>query len=228
MFTMTIHAKFMKRMPRMFCTLSILLVVLATADCTRLHSGLSTDSFKLRRLDTRADQAMVAGDYAASIELHKRVLKLQPNDPLNLYHLGFAYGQTGDVANEILFYRQAIDAGMTANDELYFNLGMAYGERQQLQEALAAFERGMAVDPQSAENHFGAGLAYEALEQFSAAESLFLSAARLDPRHIESRLHLARLYIKLGDKEKADNQLNQVLEIDPQNRSAIDLRRQLN
>ncbi len=219
---------FINKRPARVCFIFIFLfAVLSMIDCSRLPKHFPTDSFKARRLDARADQAMIAENYESSIDLHQRVLKLQPNDALNLYHLGYAYGQTDDVVNEIHFYRKAIDAGMTNNDELYFNLGMAYGEQEQIRQALQSFQRGIAINPTSAENHFGAGLVYENMQQYPLAESHFLTSARLDPRQIEARLHLARLYLQSGDYQKAQDQLNQALAIDPKNRSAMDLMRQL-
>ena len=54
------------------------------------------------------------------------------NNALAHYHLGFAYGMTGNVSKEISEYRTAIGLGLKVWD-LFLNLGLAYYDQHDLQ-----------------------------------------------------------------------------------------------
>ena len=51
--------------------------------------------------DVAADIALEAQDYPTAIYLHRRLLRLGKNNALAHFHLGFAYGMTGHVSEEI-------------------------------------------------------------------------------------------------------------------------------
>jgi len=56
---------------------------------------------KIWMCDTQADEAMKEQDYDSTFLLHKRFLKKMPTNGLALYHLGYAYGQTGKHMKEV-------------------------------------------------------------------------------------------------------------------------------
>jgi Flp pilus assembly protein TadD len=51
--------------------------------------------------DVAADNALAAQDYPTAIDLHRKLLRLGKNNALAHYHLGFAYGMTANVSEEI-------------------------------------------------------------------------------------------------------------------------------
>ena len=79
----------------------------------------------------------VPQDYPTAIDLHRKLLRLEKNNALAHYHLGFAYGMTGNVSEEIREYRTAISLGLNAWD-LFLNLGLAYYDQHNLPGATAA------------------------------------------------------------------------------------------
>ncbi|MBW2333626.1 MAG: tetratricopeptide repeat protein [Deltaproteobacteria bacterium] len=169
--------------------------------------------------DKAADEPMKQHDYEKAIILHQSFLRKEPANGLALYHLGYAYGQTGDHQKEALYYEQAIDLGFK-EDSLFFNLGMAYGELNQIENSIDAFNKALNINPNSADNHFGLALAYQRSVADKMAAEEFLKAIEIDPTHLDSRLHLSLLYADMGDMQKACNQLREILEINPAHRGA--------
>jgi Flp pilus assembly protein TadD len=75
--------------------------------------------------DARADHYLVTEDYAEAVRLHREYLQKHPANALAHYHLGFAYGMTGDEAREINEYERATALGLSRWD-LFLNLGIAF------------------------------------------------------------------------------------------------------
>ena len=76
-------------------------------------------------LEKRAFEAMQRGDVETGIRLYEQVLRTDPDNGRAYYHLGYGYGQIGDLEKEITCYRNAISLGYR-KAEVYRNLGNAY------------------------------------------------------------------------------------------------------
>jgi tetratricopeptide (TPR) repeat protein len=97
--------------------------------------------------DPAADEAMRTGDEETGLRLHQQFVARHPDNPLAHYHLGYAFGRSGEIEAEIDHYEKAVSLGYDANDQLYFNLGMAYRELNHTDQAMTAFERVIEIDP---------------------------------------------------------------------------------
>jgi tetratricopeptide (TPR) repeat protein len=164
--------------------------------------------------DKQADDAMKRHNYEPAILLHQRFLEKEPTNGLALYHLGYAYGQTGNHVKEVLYYEKAVDLGFDKN-HIFFNMGMAYGELNQTGNSIRAFKKALDINPNSADNHFGLAIAYQVSVADEQAEEEFLKALKIDPAHVDARLYLSLLYADMGELQKACGQLRKILEIDP-------------
>ena len=193
--------------------------MLPSVGCSKGFFGKSTDIDKRWTCDEEADNAMRRQDYDSGILLHQRFLEKDPENGSALYHLGYAYGQTGDHLKEVSYYEKAIGVGFQGK-RIYFNLGMAYGELNQGEKSIRAFRKALDLDPDSADSHFGLAMAYQRNSDEKLAEEEFLQAIKIDPGHLDARLYLSMLYADIGDLQKACDQLRKILEIDPTNRIA--------
>ncbi|MFZ1984537.1 MAG: tetratricopeptide repeat protein [Desulfatitalea sp.] len=173
------------------------------------------------------DEAINSGDWEAARIYYEQLLAKAPGDCRAMYHLGYIWGQLDDHAREIQFYEEAIACGYTADDRLFFNLGMAYADRGDLERAATAFERAVTVQPDNADNHFALGLMEQAMGRSERAEHAWQQAVVLDPRHWESRLALARLYLDQSRWNEAREQLDAVDQGEPDNEEAQVLRQTL-
>jgi tetratricopeptide (TPR) repeat protein len=167
--------------------------------------------------DSRADQTVTDGQWEEALKQHQAYLTAHPDSCLTIYHLGYIWGQLGDRAKETALYKHAVQCGYNGDDQLYFNLGMAYAELEQTEEAIAAFERAVALKPQNAENHFGLGLAAASAGRLDLAVQALTRAVAVDPRHWDARLELARIEMDQGRLEQARIQLEAVQRGAPDN-----------
>ena len=109
------------------------------------------------RCDEAADQAVTDQDWEKALRGHEQIVADQPDNCLALYHLGYILGNLNRREDEIAYYRKAIDCGYVDDDQLYFNLGMAYGDRRQYKLAQEAFSNAVRIDPQNAGQLFRDG-----------------------------------------------------------------------
>ena len=198
-----------------FCLAGLLL----SAGCSKGLFGRSPDIDRIWTCDEEADDAVRRQDYEAGILLHQLFLEKEPGNGLALYHLGHAYGQTGDHEMEVSYYEKAIALGFR-RDRIFFNLGMAYGELNQGERSIRAFRRALEIDPPNADNHFGLAMAYQTNCDDKLAEGEFLKAIKIDPQHLDARLYLSMLYADMGNLQRARELLRKILEIDSTNRMA--------
>ncbi|MFH1624304.1 MAG: tetratricopeptide repeat protein [Pseudomonadota bacterium] len=197
------------------CTLVFaMFAVCAGLGCSKGFVTVTSGPKSRWTCDNKADEAMRREDYQVAVELHQRFLEKESGNGLALYHLGYAYGQTGDHVKEILHYKRAIALGF-GEESIYFNLGMAYGELNQTEESIQAFKKALDINPKSSDGHFGLALAYQTNSDTKLAEEEFLKAIEIDPDYIDARLYLGMLYADTGDLQKAGDQLRKILEIDP-------------
>jgi tetratricopeptide (TPR) repeat protein len=204
------------------CTVAVCLAGIMTGiGCSKPNSIRKPPLEKTWTCDIAADNAMKRENYHAALLLHERLLEKEPDNALALYHLGYAYGQTGNHQMEVHYYEKAIALGFV-KDAIFFNLGMAYGELNQIEKSLKAFEKAVSLDPDNADNHFGLALSYQRRLTDELAEAEFLKAIEIDPEHIDARLYLSLLYADMGELGKAIQQLRTILEIDPNHTGARD------
>jgi tetratricopeptide (TPR) repeat protein len=167
--------------------------------------------------DAQADRTVTQGQWEQALNQHQAYLVAHPDSCLTIYHLGYIWGQLGDHAKEAALYNHAVQCGYDGDDQLYFNLGMAYAELEWPGKAIAAFERAVALKPQNADYHFGMGLAAGSAGRRDLAIQALTKAVEIDPRHWDARLELARIELDRGRLEEARVQLEAVQKGAPDN-----------
>jgi tetratricopeptide (TPR) repeat protein len=171
-----------------------------------------------------ADAAVEAGNWETGLAEHEQLVIKEPANCLALYHLGFIWGHLGDRQQEIESYEAAIRCGYAADDGLFFNLGMAYGDAGELDRAIRSFERAAAINPENPDAHFGLGLIHQRAGRRDLAESALLRALSADPMHPYARLMLVRLYLDQSRWRQAQKHLETMRRIDPDDEEAQELR----
>lgn len=189
------------------------------AGCSKGLLGKRSDIERAWICDETADEAMQRQDYDAGICLHQRFLENNPDNALALYHLGYAYGQTGDHLREVSCYEKAVAFGYR-KERVFFNLGMAYGELSEWEKSIGAFKNAVGIDPDSADDHFGLAMAYQGSSADDLAEKEFLKTLEIDPGHLDALLHLSMLCTDRGELQRARKLLHRILEIHPSNTRA--------
>jgi tetratricopeptide (TPR) repeat protein len=150
--------------------------------------------------DAAADIALEAEDYRTAIELHREFLRSGSgkNNALAHYHLGFAYGMTGNVSEEISEYRTAISLGLNVWD-LFLNLGLAYYDQHDLPGATAALGTAVLLGPEHAETHFNLAVIYEKENRLSEALQEISETLILEPEDMDAANTHAIICARMGN-----------------------------
>jgi tetratricopeptide (TPR) repeat protein len=164
--------------------------------------------------DLNADFALGHEDYPASILAHRQLLQKQPANALAHYHLGFAYGMTGNTSEELAEYLTAARLGLKSWD-LFLNLGLAYLGQHQLERATEAFTTAVALGPEHAETHFNLALAYENTNRLDAALGEIETARRLAPQDPDVTNTNAIICVETGDTIRARELWTELIQFAP-------------
>jgi Flp pilus assembly protein TadD len=164
--------------------------------------------------DATADYFLGQEDYGEAIATHRRLLAAHPADALAHYHLGFAYGMTGERELEIGEYRKAATLGLRQWD-LSLNLGRALLEAGDADGAAKALSTSVAIAPERPESHFNLGLADERRGMFAAAREELVTSLRLDPKQPDARNMMGLIYAEERDYAHAREVWNGLARTEP-------------
>lgn len=164
--------------------------------------------------DPLADYYLGMEDYPAAIRRHLVVIREHPDNALAHYHLGFAYGVTGEHQRELREYRRAVDLGLS-DWQLFLNLGLVYLEGGRLEDATEVLRLATLLGPYQPETHFNLGLAYERGGSLAPAEQEMLLAVRLDPQEVDAHNTLGLIYAEEGRYALAREEWSALLSADP-------------
>lgn len=164
--------------------------------------------------DPLADYYLGMEDYPAAIRRHLVVIREHPDNALAHYHLGFAYGVTGQHRHELYEYRRAVDLGLD-DWQLFLNLGLVYLGDGQLEDATVVLRLATLLGPYQPETHFNLGLIYERRRMLGEAEQEMLLSLRLNPQEVDARNTLGLIYAEEGRYTLAREEWSDLLNADP-------------
>ena len=102
----------------------------------------------------------------------------------------------------------------------YATRGQALAKSGQTEEALAQFERALALDPYNVQALYGRGLIYQTEKKHQQAIEDFSAANGLKPQQIEPLLARATSYLALERAKEAASDLDEAVQADPSNAPA--------
>ncbi|HYE76266.1 MAG TPA: tetratricopeptide repeat protein, partial [Blastocatellia bacterium] len=97
----------------------------------------------------------------------------------------------------------------------------------QLNEALTEIQQVLTTDPTLAEAHLLRGQILQRRGEIDQALNSFSAATYWNPRLVAAHVALGQIYFARGDRLRAMTHSKQALEIDPQDRDAVALKRQI-
>lgn len=195
-------------------TLNILLPAIFLAGPCLAITARNAAAFEEQICDITADYALGREDYSASIALHRQLLRSHPTNALAHYHLGFAYGMTGQSSEEISEYREAASLGLH-QWALFLNLGVAYLEQQDYAEAVNALETAVLLEPAHPEAHFNLAMAYEKAGRLGDAMKEIVAALQISPTDLDVRNTKAIICAESGDLRCAHDEWALLLQMAP-------------
>ena len=191
--------------------MAVAIVTLWVAMPLAKAAGLKADD---QVCDPIADYYLGMEDYPQAIRRHEAVIRDHPDNALAYYHLGFAYGVTGDHRNELIDYQKAVELGL--NDwQLFLNMGLLYLDNGRIDRATEMLRLAALLGPYHPEGHFNLGLAYERLGNLPQAEQELLLSLRLDPDQNDARNQLGVIYAEEGNLARAHQEWSDLVNADP-------------
>lgn len=164
--------------------------------------------------DPLADYFLGMEDYPEAIKRHLAVIRQNPNNALAHYHLGFAYGVTGDHQRELAEYEKAVNLGLS-DWQLFLNLGLLDLEEEHPDQAVEVLRLATLLGPYRPETHFNLGLVYERLGMFQKAEQELLLSLRLEPNQVDARNTLGVVYAEEGNYQRAHDEWADLVNTNP-------------
>lgn len=132
--------------------------------------------------------------------------------------------RSGDVRAAFAGYKKAIDAD-PAYFEAHYNRGLAAYQISNWQESLRAYEYALALRPDSIDGRYNFALALKAANYLDDAAQQLGQILQARPDESRAHLSLGNLYAyKLNQPQLARQHFSKVLEYDPQNPQASEIR----
>ena len=113
--------------------------------------------------------------------------------------------------------QQAIEAGDITQyelEEVYSTLGNAYYELDRYDEAIAAHEKAISINPDYYKAYVNLGITYRNKGDLARAEEYYTKALSLEPNYAELHASIGVLYIIKGEPAKAVESLERAIELD--------------
>ena len=101
-----------------------------------------------------------------------------------------------------------------------FNLGLAYGNAGQYEEAIASYKEALRIKPDDADAHYNLGYVYRELGQYEEAIASFKKSIRIKPDDANAHYSLGLAYDESGQYEEAIASYKEVLRIKPDDADA--------
>jgi Flp pilus assembly protein TadD len=168
------------------------------------------------RLLDEAERHRAAGRREPAAQRFNTVLSSRRHDPRALRGLAQIAYERMDLDESLRLLREAV-RHHPMRSELHGDLARTLQVRGLHEEALAAYQRSVAIDPSFAASWCGIGEIHERLGRFGDARDAFARALEIEPSRDVIRFYLARLVARTGDHERAVRDLRELVDrgVDP-------------
>jgi tetratricopeptide (TPR) repeat protein/transglutaminase-like putative cysteine protease len=158
--------------------------------------------------------ALESDDYAAAVELLKRVVELEPEHKWAWNQLGRAYLSLRQFGDAIAAFHKQI--GVNPYDEFaYNNLGLAYWRTQRFAEAEKAFRRQIEVNPLDRFAHANLGSLLREQKRYVEAAEVLERAVALSPQNPGLLVSLGQAQLNSGKEAEAMESFDKAIELAP-------------
>jgi len=145
---------------------------------------------------------LAAGHYADAEKIFRDLVAA--GDPLPTGYIGLAQvllrtGRAEEASDELAIAQRNLGPNFLIS---YFR-GLALDRSGKREEAIAAFQDALKLDPNNAEAHLSLGKTEMSLRRLDAAITELQEALRLSPNNNQARRLLSQAYARAGDKEHA-------------------------
>lgn len=161
------------------------------------------------------------GDIGGAISMYSKALTINPNftlasdnQAIALTDMGTHAKEKGDVVQSIKHYKKAL----THNPKYYsawYNLGVAYAETGQIDDAMLAYEMATNFHPQCAEAYNNLGVLYKDQGNLDKAIACYKKALVAQPKFVQTLNNMGVIHTMLGKWDEAYKYCSQAVQVDP-------------
>ncbi len=135
-----------------------------------------------------------AGKYDDAIAIYKQLLAKDPDNGQIMYELTFSTFAKGDLTEAIRLATEAAAKPGPRQARFLEVLGNAYDAQHRSAEAIAAYKRGIKIDPSYGRIHYNLGVAYAAQGKLRDGREELERAIELDPTYPSPQFLIAEVY----------------------------------
>ncbi|MEW5820755.1 MAG: tetratricopeptide repeat protein [Cyanobacteriota bacterium] len=201
------------------CCFQLVLLVLLLASCNKPADKVIIDDAY-----NAFAECNNSGAYKA-IKKFNTLLKANPNNSNAYTGLGAAYIclyesdlNQDKLDNAIKNLKKSIEIN-SKNPETYYYLGCAMAYKKECSKAINFFTHAIKLKPDFVQAYEGRCLCYDKLKEYDKAIQDHIDAVNNSTYQTEwspgNYIYLAKLYIKKGDFDKAEENCNKAIEINP-------------
>lgn len=154
--------------------------------------------------------AHLRGSSEAAIEMMKKALAINPDDPVAYVTCGQAYRTLGNLPAAEESLRSALRVDPNRHDA-HLNLALTLWSAGEHARAGTYFKNVLLLTKQSFQANFYLGQLHQESGELSSAEECFRKAVALQPKHAEARLLLGRLLLSQGQIPQASLEFEQAV-----------------
>ena len=144
----------------------------------------------------------------------RRAIDLQPNDAPSYANLSDALLQQNKIEQGVDAARRATEIDSTFADGWY-NYGVALAAYGDAKGAILAYEKSIALRPDDVLALNNLGTLLGSTGKVEEARDLFLRLVGLAPKSVQAHMNLSLAYLRLGDRESAAREREEVRKLDP-------------
>ena len=180
----------------------------------RMPRQSATPSSRQRELDL-AVQHHAAGRLPEAERIYRRIVQVDPGQPVALHLLGVVAHQMGNSENSIELILKALAIKPDYADA-HSNLAIVFKDKGRLNEAAASHRAALAITPDAADVHNNLGAVLHDLGKLDEAVASFRAALAITPDYAAAHNNLGNAFRGLGRMDEAAASYQAALAISPQ------------
>ena len=141
-------------------------------------------------------------------------------------NLGLVYENTSQLEEAILHYQKALEL-QPAKPSLHRNLAGVYWKKRRYTEAESHYKQVIAYDATDVQAVYRLGLIFLTQGRYAEAVTQFKRAIAIDAAHVRAYGALGVAYQKLGNIPEAIRTFERVLQLEPDNKVALEMLKEL-
>jgi tetratricopeptide (TPR) repeat protein len=155
------------------------------------------------------------GDYRQALTMERAAVAARPEDARAWWRLGTVQLHLGEAAGALQSFERSAEVGSLA--EAHEGRGQALRELRRHEEAAAAYQRAIQIDPSRPHAYVGLAVVHAGERRYAKALDAYERAYHLGARQVEQVVELCSLYYEVGRLAPALGCLQNVLTRDPEN-----------